>query len=59
MKDKRLLPALLTIIGFIVAILAQRIFEPASILRIVFLAVAFVIFAISLVLLIKFWWKRK
>lgn len=53
MKDKRLLPALLTIIGFIVAILAQRIFTQASIWRIVFLIFAFLIFGISLYLSIK------
>jgi len=58
MKDKRLLPPLLTIIGLIIAVLAQRIFTPASILRLVFLFVAFVIFIISLILLIKFRQKK-
>ncbi|MCL1867620.1 MAG: hypothetical protein FWF72_01545 [Paludibacter sp.] len=58
MKDKRLLPPLLTIIGLIMTVLAQRIFTPASVLRLVFLFAAFVIFVISLILLIKFR-KRK
>ncbi|MCL2596796.1 MAG: hypothetical protein FWD66_03875 [Paludibacter sp.] len=57
MNDKRLLPPLLTIIGLIIVVLAQRIFRQTSVLYLVFLSVAFIIFIISLILTIKF--RRK
>ena len=58
MKDKRLLPPLLTIIGLIIAVLAQIIFKQTSVLHLVFLFVAFIIFILSLILSIKFWKKK-
>ncbi|MDR1652065.1 MAG: hypothetical protein LBS01_00165 [Prevotellaceae bacterium] len=52
------MPAILTVTGLVITVLAQRIFAPSSVLRLVFLFVAFVIFAVSLVLLIQFWVKK-
>jgi uncharacterized membrane protein len=59
MKNKRLLPPLLTIIGLIIVVLAQRIFTTASVLRLIFLFAALVIFIISLIVTIKFFLEEK